>query len=99
MTFSLRGLLVSVEFPSVKITNDSPQAFKTKIVFDGRDISPWVHRYQIGASCKDMTTLTLELYAGCVEVDGVVLKNSVSVTPELEAVLVAYGWTPPPPAG
>jgi hypothetical protein len=85
---------LSDHFPHVKISNDSRLAWKTKIELDGMDISPWVYRYQVGASVRDVNTLQLELFVGSLVIDQPV-SDELSLGPVMHDLLVKHGWTAP----
>jgi hypothetical protein len=83
-----------MDFPHVKITNPGMAGYNTVIELDGKDISMWVHTFEVGAHLKGVVELNLKLFCGSLELDGQVV-SGVSMTEELEYLLLKQGWQPP----
>jgi hypothetical protein len=77
-----------------RITVDlGPIGHNGKIELDGKDISKYVRSVTVTATAGEFTKASLELTPVAVRVRGNQIQAVVS--PELEEILEALGWTPP----
>lgn len=82
------------QFPTVRITNDTVKAYRSRVELDGKDISSWVHSYAVVGRVNELTVLRLELYVGDRDLQ-LPAHEEVTVCEDLAELLTRHGWRPP----